>query len=107
MLNYKDHLKNKKTRNFARMTRALLPRNRSAQVGQTVFWLIATLVVIVTLILFIVVSISMSTVKNLNPFSSSALTSDLKGESQILMKKNFLAEELNNLNKDQIEVALK
>jgi hypothetical protein len=77
------------------------------QVGQTVFWLIATLVIVVTLIIFIIVSISMSTIKDIKLLLSSNVKSDLNGQSQIFIQKTILAEELNDANQAQIEEILK
>jgi hypothetical protein len=82
-------------------------KGKNAQVAQTTFWIFATIAIVVTLTLFILVSISLSTIKDLKLLLNSDVKSDLKGESQILMKKTILAEELNNANKEQIELILK
>ena len=85
----------------------MLNYNKKAQIGQTIFWVLVTLIIVVVMIFFIVASVSLSAVKELKLFLNSNLDSGLKEESQILLKKTIIAYELNDANKQQIEEILK
>ncbi len=98
-------LKNKKTRDFSRVTRTLLPRNRSAQVGETVSWIIATLIIIGILLIFIWISVLMAKVKTISLGDS---TPDAETESTLIEGKISMAHQLaNNKNKNVIDNILK
>jgi len=102
MLNYK------KTRDpawFPRMpVGSLLPRSRSGQIGETVTWIIATLVIIGILIIFLVVSSFMSKIKAIHV---ADVETDMK-ESNLVKEKTSFAYQLTNYkNKDIIENILK
>ncbi|MEK6913510.1 MAG: hypothetical protein AABW47_02460 [Nanoarchaeota archaeon] len=77
--------------------------------SQTVFWFFATFTIVAILTIFILLSISMSAVKNIKSLLSPSfnLKSGFEGESQVLLKKTIIAYELNNANKEQIELVLK
>lgn len=82
-------------------------KKKKGQVGQTIFWIAATLVIAGLLTIFIFASIGLSTLKDLKLLLSSDSNSNLKGESQVLTEKTILAFELNNANKEYIEAFLK
>ncbi len=102
MQNYK--LIKNKARNPACMTRALLPRNCSGQTGETITWLVATLIVVGILIIFIYASVLLS---NLKTVGIGDLNTDLEKESIVLNEKTFLAEQINGNNKEMINSILK
>jgi len=78
---------------------------KKGQTGETVAWLIATLVIIGILILFIYVSVLMANVKGV---SIGNLQTDLAKESQVLAEKTNLSNVImTNKNKDKIDNILK
>jgi len=80
-------------------------KSKKAQTGETVSWIVATLVIIGILLIFIYVSVLMSNTKKIN-FTDTA--TGLPSESAILTEKNFIANEImNNKNKDMIDGILK
>jgi len=78
-------------------------KTRSAQVGETVTWIIATLIIIGILIIFLVVSSFMSKIKAIHV---GDLGIDMK-ESNLVKEKTFFAEQLNSQNKEIIENIIK
>jgi hypothetical protein len=79
--------------------------NKKGQTGETVAWLIATLVIVGILILFIYASVLMANVKGV---SIGNLQTDLEKESQVLTEKTALSNIiLNNKNKETIDNILK
>lgn len=70
---------------------------RKAQVGETMSWIIATLIIIGILIIFIYISVLMANVKKIN---LSDLQSDSKQEVNLLSEKTSFAYKLTN-NKDK------
>lgn len=75
-------------------------KNKKAQVGETVTWIIATVVLIVVLIVFLFISISLSKIKNLNV--------DIKANSEESIDwidlKTDMAYSINSENKNRIEL---
>ncbi len=71
--------------------------SRKAQVGETMSWIIATLIIIGILIIFIYISVLMANVKKIN---LSDLQSDSKQEINLLSEKTSLAYKLTD-NKDK------
>jgi len=79
--------------------------SKKGQTGETVSWIIATLVIIGILILFIYASVLMANVKGV---SIGNLQTDLSKESLVLTEKTNLSNVvLNNKNKDTIDNILK
>lgn len=68
--------RNRSTHDSAQMQ--IIPRNRSAQVGETVTWIVATIIIIVTLVVFIFISSKIADLKNLGPNLNSKF---LKGDT--------------------------
>jgi hypothetical protein len=79
-----------------------IDKRKKAQVGETVTWVVATIVIIGILIIFLVVSSIMSKVKAVH---MGDVKIDMKG-SNLIKEKTFLAEQLNNQNKEKIESVL-
>ena len=87
------------------MQRYNLINHKKGQTGETVTWLVATLVIIGILILFIYVSVLMSDVKGV---SLGNLQTDLGKESQVLTEKTSISNVImNNKNKETIDNILK
>lgn len=101
MLNYR---RIKKTRDPARLPSILLPRSCSGQIGETVTWIIATLIIIGILIIFLVVSSLMSKVKAVRV---GDVGTDLKESTLVQQKTSFAYQLTNNKNKEIIENILK
>ena len=78
----------------------MLKFNKRAQTGETISWVIATLVIIGTLILFIYVSSLMAKVKTV---SIVDLRTDLSEKSIVLAEKTTLAYQISKNNKEVIE----
>jgi hypothetical protein len=80
-------------------------KNKRGQVGETVSWVIATIVIIGVLIAFLWISSLLSKVKAI---TAGEVRSDLNKESVVLTGKTSLAHKLeNNKNKDVIDNLLK
>jgi hypothetical protein len=81
-----------------------LKKNKKGQTGETISWVIATLVIIGVLLIFIYVSTLMAKVKVV---TLDDVQSDLTKESKILEEKTSISNLiLNNKNKETIEVIL-
>jgi hypothetical protein len=80
-------------------------KSKKAQAGETVSWIIATLVIIGILIIFIYASVLMSKVKVIN---LQGVQSDLTDKSKVLEEKTHLSNViLNNQDKEMIDNLLK
>ncbi len=78
---------------------------KRAQIGETITWIIATLIIIGTLVVFIFFSVLMSKVKNI---AIGDIKTDLTKESVSLNVKTSLAHQIaNNKNKEIIDNILK
>lgn len=78
--------------------------SKQGQTGETVSWLIATLVIVGILILFIYASVLMANVKGV---SIGNLQTDLAKESSVLTEKTALSNIImSNKNKDTIDKIL-
>jgi cell division protein FtsB len=76
--------------------------NKKAQVGETLTWAIATLIIIVVLIVFIYASVGMAKTKGV--FSKSTDSEEASaGQSEWITLKNALAFSVNNKNQKEIE----
>jgi Na+-transporting methylmalonyl-CoA/oxaloacetate decarboxylase gamma subunit len=77
-------------------------KNKRGQVGETISWVIATIVIIGVLLIFIYISTLMSKVKQISEIELSVSGSDIKTE--LLTEKTSLAHQLaNNRNKEVID----
>ena len=87
-------------------TGSCIRKNRKGQVGVTISWVIATIVIIGVLIIFIYISILMSKVKMINIGNLEISGSEKKTE--LLAEKTSLAHQLaNNRNKELIDNLLR
>ena len=87
-------------------TGSCIRKNRKGQVGVTISWVIATIVIIGVLIIFIYISILMSKVKMINIGNLEIYCSEKKTE--LLAEKTSLAHQLaNNRNKELIDNLLR
>ncbi len=76
-------------------------RNKKGQIGETISWVIATLVIIGVLIIFVYISILMSKVKQLGDME---LISDSGQKTGLLTEKTSFAHQLaDNRNKEFID----
>ena len=83
----------------------MLRFNKKGQVGETVSWIIATIVVIGIVVFFIYVSILISKTKIIQTLS---LQSDVAEKPELLLHKTALSHQLTgNLNKEFIDNLLK
>ncbi|MDD5012159.1 MAG: hypothetical protein PHQ66_00725 [Candidatus Nanoarchaeia archaeon] len=80
-------------------------RDKKAQVGETVSWIVATVIVLGIMIFFIYVSILISKTKMIQTLN---LQSDVADKPELLMYKTSLSHQLaGNLNKEIIDNILK
>jgi hypothetical protein len=77
--------------------------NKKGQIGETVSWLVATLVIVGILIIFIFISVLMSKAKTI---AIGDLQTDINKESSLQVKTN-LAFNIENKNKNDINEILK
>ncbi len=83
----------------------MLKYSNKGQTGETISWIVATLVIIGILIIFIYISVLMSDAKKINLVDSKT---DLPSESSILAEKTSISNViLNNKNKEVIDGILK
>ncbi len=105
MSNYKTVIKrDKKAHDPACSSRTLIPRSRSAQVGETITWIIATLVIIGILLLFIFFSSLMSKVKAIRVGN---LETDVKVTNLLTEKTSFANQLSNYKDKELVDSILK
>lgn len=81
--------------------------NKSGQIAETVTWVVATVIIVVTLIVFIFISVQMSNAKNLTPSKvvgkiGDFLDSDDVGEINRLKTKTIFALSLKDDNQEKI-----
>ena len=101
MLKYK---KNKKEENKKLSQFNFSSKNKRAQIGPTLTWVLATLLIAGILAFFVFASFGVSKLKAI---SVGELKSDLGEESSILKGKTDIAYELNSANKEIIEEGIK
>jgi hypothetical protein len=77
--------------------------SKRGDIGKTITWIVATIIIVGILILFVYISSVMSTTKI---FKVGEVNSDLGKESQVLSMKTSLAYKLNNSNKEIIDKIL-
>lgn len=79
----------------------LKPLNKKAQIGETITWTAATLIIIGVLIIFLIFSSLLSKLKVINTFE---IKSDIEDESPVFsMKTNLAHYSAGNLNKEIID----
>ncbi|VVB83465.1 Uncharacterised protein [uncultured archaeon] len=84
------------------MSRCKLISDKYGQTGETVAWIIATLIIVGILILSIVITVLMSKTKVI---SLEGVQTDLSQESKVLAEKTFLANELaGNSNDERVKI---
>jgi hypothetical protein len=77
--------------------------NKKAQVGETLTWIVATLVIIGTLLIFIYSSIALAKVKSINSGEVKTHIKQISGESiDWIGSKNQMAFSKNNENSNEI-----
>ncbi len=85
----------------------IIPRNRSAQVGETVTWIVATIIIVVILVVFIFISSKIAVLKNLGSnINSLSLGADSETYNWVAMKTSF-AYLINSENKNIIDKWIK
>jgi TRAP-type mannitol/chloroaromatic compound transport system permease small subunit len=82
----------------------MLNYKKKGQIGETVTWIIATLVIIGILIIFILVSSLMAKIKAIHV---GDVKTDMKESNLVKEKTSFAYQLTNNKNKDIIENILK
>lgn len=95
------------TKNWKFLSTTICPSSRKGQIAETVTWVVATVIIVVTLIVFIFISVSMSNAKNLTPSKvvgkiGNFLDSDEVGEINRLEHKTIFAISSNDNNKEKI-----
>lgn len=75
-------------------------KNKKAQVGETITWIIATVVLIVILIVFIFISAALSKTKFLNV----NIKANLEDKTDWIDMKTEIAYSINSENKNRIEL---
>lgn len=80
-------------------------RNKKAQVGETLTWIVATLVIIGTLLIFIYASIALAKVKSVNSGEVKTQIKQISTEDiDWIASKNQMAFSRNQENGNKIEV---
>ena len=83
-----------------------MPRYKKAQIGETITWLVATVVIVGILMIFLYVSILLSKTKTIN--IGNFETSDSDNKTDLLNEKTSLAHQLaDDKNKEVIDNILK
>lgn len=77
--------------------------NKRAQIGETLTWVIATLIIIFILVVFVYASVLMGKAKTINANKLSAKFSETKSEISWIEMKTFFAYSINDENKNKIE----
>lgn len=80
-------------------------KDKKGQVGETVSWVVATIIIVAILLIFIWISILMAKAKN---FSTGDVQTDSGTKVDLLAQKTAMANQLdNNQNKEMIDNILK
>jgi len=77
--------------------------NKKAQLGETLTWVVATLIIVVTLIFFIFLSSSLAKLKDIKGNPGFALLGGYDKKSNLIVDKTELAFVKNNQNEDLIK----
>lgn len=77
--------------------------NKKAQLGETLTWVVATLIIIVTLLLFIFLSSNLAKLKDIKDNPGFALLGGYDKKSNLIADKTELAFIKNNQNEDLIK----
>ena len=75
-------------------------KHKKAQVGETLTWVIATIILVVILLIFLATSIALSKVKSLK----ANLKANAETDSDWIGAKTEMAYSLNSENKNRIEI---
>ena len=78
--------------------------NKKAQIGETLTWVVATLIIIFVLIIFIYASVLMSKVKAINPNKLSIKFSETESKIGWVEVKTIFAYSLNDEDKKKIDL---
>ena len=83
--------------------------NKRAQVGETITWIVATIIIIFILLVFIYASIVLGKTKAVNPDKVKLKTYDAENEITFIEAKTLLAKKINSDNNLEIDswIALK
>jgi hypothetical protein len=90
--------------NYKNKLRKIIRKDKRGQVGETITWFVAALIIIVAALIFVWISFLMSKTKAI---SIGEVRTDLGKDSEQLAMKTSLAEQINSENKQQIEDILK
>jgi hypothetical protein len=78
----------------------MLKFNRKAQIGETLSWVVATLIIVLILVIFVIASIALGKTKNL---VSNRNVNVGDSEIDLIKTKTEIAYALNSQNKNEIE----
>ncbi len=96
-------LHNKKGQKQVFPQHSFLEKNCKAQVGETLTWIVATLIIIFILVAFVYASVLMGKAKALNPQKLSIKFAETQAEISWVEMKTIFAYSLNDENKNKIE----
>lgn len=85
------------------MSRRNLIKNKKGEIGETINWIVATIIILGILLVSVYITSIMS---NLKIIREADVTSDLKSDSQVLEMKTSLSLRINNIDREKIENAL-
>jgi hypothetical protein len=80
--------------------RKILKCNKRAQIGETITWVVATLIIVAILVIFVVISIALGKTKNL---ASNRNVNVGESSLDLIKTKTEIAYTLNSQNKNKIE----
>lgn len=81
----------------------LLKKNNKAQIGESLTWIVATLVIVLVLVIFIYVASTMGKAKSISQEKISLKTSSGVEETNWINMKTFFAKEIDNRNSEKID----
>ena len=76
------------------------PKNRKGQIGETITWIVATLVLIAILIIFIFASVALSKVKTLK----TDIKANAADSADLINAKTQVAYSISSVNKNKIQL---
>lgn len=91
--------------NLKKMLNNNLLKNKRAQVGETLTWIVATIIIIFILLIFIYASVALGKAKAINPkkVKFKDLGEDGKKEITWIEAKTILAKQINSQNENSID----
>ncbi len=89
--------------NYKLFNRKIKKKNKKAQIGETITWIVSTLIIVFILIMFIYIASAMGKAKSVNPKKIQIKISESNEEISWIEIKTLFAKIINNNNENKID----